>query len=276
MIEFIDVSFSYDKKGITVLNNLTFKIEKGEFVAIVGKNGAGKTTLLKHINGLLRPTIGQVKIEDENIVKKPLSEMAMTVGLAFQNPNHQLFAETVMKELEFGPKNLGSDSNEIEEKIQEIAEHFGITHLLERNPLELSGGERRLVSIASVLTMNQSILVLDEPTFGQDYRQKKRLGNFLKSLSEKGITVIVVSHDLNFILDFAQRIIVVSQGEILKDESTFDILSDEILLEKSDLAQPVLLNLAINLRKRFDDFPLSYNSDELVENLQQILQKGEK
>lgn len=276
MIEFIDVSFSYDKKGITVLNNLSFKIEKGEFVAFVGKNGAGKTTLLKHINGLLRPTIGQVKIEDENIVKKPLSEMAMTVGLAFQNPNHQLFAETVMKELEFGPKNLDSYPNEIEEKIQEIAEHFGITHLLERNPLELSGGERRLVSIASVLTMNQSILVLDEPTFGQDYRQKKRLGNFLQSLSEKGITVIVVSHDLNFILDFAQRIIVVSQGEIIKDESTFDILSDEILLEKSDLAQPVLLNLAINLRKRFDDFPLSYNFDELVENLQQILQKGEK
>lgn len=276
MIEFIDVSFSYDKKGITVLNNLTFKIEKGEFVAIVGKNGAGKTTLLKHINGLLRPTIGEVKIEDEDIIKKPLSEMAMTVGLAFQNPNHQLFAETVMKELEFGPKNLGSDPNEIEEKTLEIAEHFGITHLLERNPLELSGGERRLVSIASVLTMNQSILVLDEPTFGQDYRQKKRLGNFLTSLTEKGITVIVVSHDLNFILDFAQRIIVVSHGEIIKDGSTFDILSDETLLEKSDLAQPVLLNLAINLRKRFDDFPLSYISDELVENLKQILQKGEK
>lgn len=276
MIEFIDVSFSYDKKGITVLNNLTFKIEKGEFVAIVGKNGAGKTTLLKHINGLLRPTIGEVKIEDEDIVKKPLSEMAMTVGLAFQNPNHQLFAETVMKELEFGPKNLGSDPNEIEEKTLEIAEHFGITHLLERNPLELSGGEGRLVSIASVLTMNQSILVLDEPTFGQDYRQKKRLGNFLRNLTEKGITIIVVSHDLNFILDFAQRIIVVSHGEIIKDGSTFDILSDETLLEKSDLAQPVLLNLAINLRKRFDDFPLSYISDELVENLKQILQKGEK
>ncbi len=276
MIEFIDVSFSYDKKGINVLNNLTFKIEKGEFVAIVGKNGAGKTTLLKHINGLLRPTIGEVKVEDEDIVKKPLSEMAMTVGLAFQNPNHQLFAESVMKELEFGPKNLGSDPNEIEEKILEIAEHFGITHLLERNPLELSGGEGRLVSIASVLTMNQSILVLDEPTFGQDYRQKKRLGNFLTSLTEKGITVIVVSHDLNFILDFAQRIIVVSHGEIIKDGSTFDILSDEALLKKSDLAQPVLLNLAINLRKRFDDFPLSYISDELVENLKQILQKGEK
>ncbi|MCG3253814.1 MAG: ATP-binding cassette domain-containing protein [Candidatus Heimdallarchaeota archaeon] len=276
MIEFIDVSFSYDKKGITVLNNLTFKIEKGEFVAFVGKNGAGKTTLLKHINGLLRPTIGEVKIEDEDIVKKPLSEMAMTVGLAFQNPNHQLFAETVMKELEFGPKNLGSDPNEIEEKIQEIAEHFGITHLLERNPLELSGGEGRLVSIASVLTMNQSILVLDEPTFGQDYRQKKRLGHFLKSLSEKGITVIVVSHDLNFILDFAQRIIVLSHGEIIKDESAFDVFSDETLLEKSDLAQPVLLNLATNLRKRFDEFPLSYNSMELVENLKQILQKGEK
>ena len=276
MIEFIDVSFSYDKKGITVLNNLTFKIEKGEFVAIVGKNGAGKTTLLKHINGLLRPTIGEVKVEDEDIVKKPLSEMAMTVGLAFQNPNHQLFAETVMKELEFGPKNLGSDPNEIEEKTLEIAEHFGITHLLDRNPLELSGGEGRLVSIASVLTMNQSILVLDEPTFGQDYRQKKRLGNFLRNLTEKGITIIVVSHDLNFILDFAQRIIVVSHGEIIKDGSTFDILSDETLLEKSDLAQPVLLNLAINLRKRFDDFPLSYISDELVENLKQILQKGEK
>ncbi|MCK5046175.1 MAG: ATP-binding cassette domain-containing protein, partial [Candidatus Heimdallarchaeota archaeon] len=145
-----------------------------------------------------------------------------------------------------------------------------------RNPLELSGGERRLVSIASVLTMNQSILVLDEPTFGQDYRQKKRLGNFLKGLSEKGITIIVVSHDINFIYDFAQRIIVVSHGEIIKDESTFDVLSDETLLEKSDLAQPVLLNLATNLRKRFDDFPVSYNSEEFVENLKQILQKGEK
>ncbi|MBK5112021.1 MAG: ABC transporter ATP-binding protein [Candidatus Heimdallarchaeota archaeon] len=276
MIEFVDVSFSYDKKGISVLNNVSFKIKKGEFVAFVGKNGAGKTTLLKHINGLLKPTTGQVKIEEEDIVKKPLSEMAKKVGLAFQNPNHQLFAETVKKELEFGPKNLELEANEIEEKIQEIAEHFGISHLLDRNPLELSGGERRLVSIASVLTMNQSILVLDEPTFGQDYRQKKRLGNFLESLSEKGITIIVVSHDLEFILDFAERILVVSQGEIIKDEQPINVFTNEDLLNKSDLAQPVIFDLVSKLRKHFDDLPLSYNSQELVENLKQILKEGVK
>jgi energy-coupling factor transport system ATP-binding protein len=272
MIEFVDVSFSYGKKGISVLNNVSFKIEKGEFVAFVGKNGAGKTTLLKHINGLLKPTTGHVKIEEEDIVKKPLSEMAKKVGLAFQNPNHQLFAETVKKELEFGPKNLEIETNEIDEKIQEIAEHFGISHLLDRNPLELSGGERRLVSIASVLTMNQSILVLDEPTFGQDYRQKKRLGNFLESLSEKGITVIVVSHDLEFILDFAKRIIVISQGEIIQDDQPINIFTNEDLLKDADLAQPVIFNLVNNLRKHFNDLSISYNLFELIENLKQILQ----
>jgi len=173
MIEFENVSFNYEKKGRTILNDISFKIERGEFVAIVGKNGAGKTTLLKHINGLLKPTNGQVKIEGEDIIKKPISEMAMKIGLAFQNPTHQLFAESVKKELEFGPKNMNIEPEVIEKKIQKIAEHFEIIHLLDRNPLDLSGGEQRLVSIASVLTMDQDILVLDEPTFGQDYRQKK-------------------------------------------------------------------------------------------------------
>ncbi len=276
MIEFENVSFSYEKKGIIVLNDISFKIEKGEFVAIVGKNGAGKTTLLKHINGLLKPTSGQVKIEGEDIIKKPISEMAMKVGLAFQNPNHQLFAETVRKELEFGPNNMKIDSDVIEKKIEEISKRFGITHLLDRNPMDLSGGEQRLVSIASVLTMDQSILVLDEPTFGQDYRQKKQLGDFLRQLSENGITIIIVSHDLEFILDFTQRILVISQGELIKDDEVLNVFSDEALLDTSDLAQPILIDLVNNLRRKFKDISFNYNIQEFTDFLLRILQNDER
>ena len=182
MIEFTDVSFKYNGNSNPILKNISFQIQKAEFVAIVGKNAAGKTTLLKHIIGLLRPQHGTVKIDGIDISKIPISKIAAKVGLAFQNPNHQLFASTVYKELEFGPKNLEVNKEERKQVIEQLAREIRIEHLLERNPLELSGGERRIVAIASVLTMNQKILVLDEPTSGQDYIQKKRLGEFLKNL----------------------------------------------------------------------------------------------
>jgi len=244
MIDFRDVSFKYDKKADEeVLKGVTFRIEPGELVALVGKNGAGKTTLLKHINGLLRPTSGEVWIDGENIKKKPVSKLAQIVGLAFQNPNHQLFAEIVEKELAFGPKNLGIPSEEWKQKIEEIATIFNISHLLQKNPLELSGGERRLVSIASVLTMGQKILVLDEPTFGQDYRQKKRLGNYLTTLGKKGITVFIVTHDIDFILDYFPRVIVLVDGQIIADGPTLEVLLDNKLLQQADLEKPILFEL---------------------------------
>ncbi|MHA1156711.1 MAG: energy-coupling factor ABC transporter ATP-binding protein, partial [Candidatus Heimdallarchaeota archaeon] len=191
MIEFENVSFRYDPKTDYVLNDITFKINKAEFVAIVGKNGAGKTTLIKHFNGLLKPNEGIVRINGLDIAKEPISKMASIIGYSFQNPNHQLFAQNVKKELEFGPNNLKVEESTRDTTIQKLVDTFQINHLLERSPFELSGGERRLVSIASVLTMNQQVLVLDEPTYGQDYRQKKRLGSFLKKLTDEGITVIV-------------------------------------------------------------------------------------
>ncbi len=271
IIEFENVSFTYNKKDELVLRNVTFSVKKGELIAFVGRNGAGKTTLIKHINGLLKPAEGEVRVNTENIIKKPISEMAKIVGLAFQNPNHQLFAETVKKELEFGPKNLGIDKEEREKIVQDVVKQFNITHLLERSPLELSGGERRLVSIASVLTMNQQILVLDEPSFGQDYRQKEMLGNYLKELSDNGMTIIVVSHDIDFILEYIPRVIVLLQGEIIADGATVDILSDDDLIRKSDLDRPILLDLVDSIKSKYPEFQPFLKETMIADNLLIIL-----
>ncbi|NHJ04945.1 MAG: ABC transporter ATP-binding protein [Candidatus Heimdallarchaeota archaeon] len=267
MIEFQNVIFGYEKTSEKALQDISLKIGKSEFVAIVGKNGAGKTTLIKHINGLLKPNSGIVKINDENIFKEPISKMATIVGIAFQNPNHQLFATTVKEELEFGPKNLGRKKEEREEIALTISKKFQIEHLLERSPLELSGGERKLVSIASVLTMNQKVLVLDEPTYGQDYRQKKRLGLFLKELSQSGITIVIVSHDVDFILDFVQRTIVMNNGKIIADGSTKEIFTNKTLVEEADLAVPVLIELSNSLRILNNNFPLALEENLVFENI---------
>ncbi len=276
MIEFENVSFKYDSKTEYVLNDITFKINKADFVAIVGKNGAGKTTLIKHFNGLLKPNEGIVRINGLDIVKEPISKMASIIGFSFQNPNHQLFAQNVIKELEFGPKNLKIEESVRDATIKSLIDIFQIEHLLERSPFELSGGERRLVSIASVLTMNQQILVLDEPTYGQDYRQKKQLGSFLKKLTKEGITVVVVSHDMDFILDFIPRAIVLSKGKVIADGGTTKILSDKVLLQDTDLVSPLLLDLCYSIQQIDDTFATSINEQEVYENILTMLSKQQK
>ncbi len=276
MIEFCNVSFKYDKKSDYVLQDISLTIPTSEFIAIAGKNGAGKTTLIKHLNGLLKPTIGDVLIDGESIVKTPVSKLAIKIGLAFQNPNHQLFAETVKKELEFCPKNLGLDKEYYEDKSLAIAEQFNIEHLLEKNPLELSGGERRLVSIASVLTANQEILVLDEPTYGQDYRQKKRLGEHLSELVKKGITVIIVSHDIDFIMEYATRIIILANGQILADGSTFELLKNHKLIETADLDSPILLDLNQKIQDNVPNFPSAFSNEIIIDNLAKLLTNEKK
>ncbi len=276
MIEFENVSFRYDPKTDYVLNDITFKINKAEFVAIVGKNGAGKTTLIKHFNGLLKPNEGIVRIDSLDITKEPISKMASIIGYSFQNPNHQLFAQNVKKELEFGPNNLKVEESTRDTTIQNLVDTFQINHLLERSPFELSGGERRLVSIASVLTMNQQVLVLDEPTYGQDYRQKKRLGSFLNKLTDEGITVVVVSHDMDFILDFIPRTIVLSGGKIVADGETSKVLSDQTLLQDADLISPLLLDLCKSLQQIDDSFTISINEQEVYENILALISKDRK
>ncbi|MHA1462763.1 MAG: energy-coupling factor ABC transporter ATP-binding protein [Candidatus Heimdallarchaeota archaeon] len=276
MIEFENVSFRYDPKTDYVLNDITFKINKAEFVAIVGKNGAGKTTLIKHFNGLLKPNEGIVRIDGLDIAKEPISKMASIIGYSFQNPNHQLFAQNVKKELEFGPNNLKVEESTRDTTIQKLVDTFQINHLLERSPFELSGGERRLVSIASVLTMNQQVLVLDEPTYGQDYRQKKRLGSFLKKLTDEGITVVVVSHDMDFILDFIPRTIVLSGGKIVADGETSKVLSDQTLLQDTDLISPLLLDLCKSIQQIDDSFTISINEQEVYENILALISKDRK
>ena len=276
MITFQNVFYRYENELKDVLSDVSFHIAKSEFVAIVGKNGAGKTTLVKHFNGLFRPRSGFVKIDGRDIIKNPISKMAAIVGLAFQNPNHQLFAATVSEELAFGPKNLGIKKEERIDLVNLIAKKFNIEHLLERSPHELSGGERRLVSIASVLTMNQQILVLDEPTYGQDYRQKKRLGEFLQELSNSGITVIIVSHDVDFILEFVPRTIVLNDGKIIEDNKTEKIFSNKELMDAADLTSPILLQLSHSLQEFEHKFPIEIFDYRVIENIKKFFLKSFK
>ncbi|TFF85130.1 ABC transporter ATP-binding protein [Candidatus Heimdallarchaeota archaeon] len=273
VLSFENVSYSYSKNGKKAIQNINFQVQKGELIAVVGKNGAGKTTLLKHINGLLHPTSGIIRVKGEDIREEKLSKMATIVGFAFQNPDHQLFAESVKKELIFGPKNLGRTGEECQQLLQKMAKQFNISHLLHRNPITLSGGEKRLVSIASVLTMNQELLVLDEPTFGQDYQQKQRLGRYFRALTEKGLTIILVSHDLDFIADFVPRILVLADGHLIADGSTKEIFMDKKLLIKADLVEPVLLELSQTLQKHLPSFHPSFLMEEVKDELERIYMK---
>ncbi|MEA2069973.1 MAG: ATP-binding cassette domain-containing protein [Asgard group archaeon] len=276
MIEFKNVYFSY-QKGIEVLHDISLKINSGEFVAIIGKNGAGKSTLAKHVNGLLRPTKGAVFLNDKDIAKKPLSALAKEVGLAFQNPDHQLFAESVEKELAFGPLNLGFSDEECQKKVRELANFFDIEHLLPRSPFSLSGGEKRLVSIASVLTMGQKILILDEPTFGQDQKQKNLLGQLLQELNDKGLTIVIISHDLDFVLSYSTRVVILQDGEIIADGKPLKILQEKSFLQEAGLRKPFVLEIIEEIQSIKPDFPLVCSKELVVKNLNEyFFQRNER
>ncbi len=244
---FVDnVHFSYPN-GREVLNGVNLQINDGEFVAVMGENGAGKTTLVKMFNGLLKPTRGTVKVDGTETTRTSVARLSKSVGLVFQNPDHQLFCETVKDEVGFSLKNFGYSSDIVERRVGSILETLDLTKYTDTSPFMLSGGERKRVALASVLVWNPAHIVLDEPTIGQDYRQKDKLRNFIVQLNTQGRTVVVVTHDVEFVAECRPRVVLLSQGRVIGDAKAESIFMDEDLVNQASLVRPQIATLFANV-----------------------------
>lgn len=265
--EAVDLSHTYPG-GVQALKNINLSLSKGTRVAIVGQNGSGKTTLSKHFNGLLRPTSGKVLIDGIDAKSKTTGELAQSVGYVFQNPNYQLFSKTVREEIEFGLRNIGLEGEELRRRLIEALDIFDLRPLVNKQPLSFSSGIRKIVALASVYAMHPPILFLDEPTTGQDHPGKEKIGQLLLTMANEGHTIVVITHDMNFVAKYVERVIVMAQGEIIKDGTPREIFSDYAVMEKAHIQPPQVFSLARSLASYGVQKDL-LNPLEMAENLVQ-------
>ncbi len=228
----------YEEGNVQALRGINIAIRAGDFIGLIGQNGSGKTTLVKHFNGLLRPTFGDVWIMGDNIKDKTIAQLSTQVAYVFQNPDFQICCQTVREELEFGPKNLKLPEEEITRRRDEVAEIFNFSDRLEEKPFSLSKGERQKLAVGSVLAMRPEVLIVDEPTTGQDYKTGKEMMEFYRKLNREGKTIIIITHDMNLAAEYCNRIVVLRKGRILTDGSVRDVYSQTKLLARSYLRPP--------------------------------------
>jgi energy-coupling factor transporter ATP-binding protein EcfA2 len=215
--------------GLTALKGVNLTISEGEFVAIMGRNASGKTTLVKHFNRLMIPTKGRIKIDGVDTRGATIAEMAKKVGFIFQNPNDHLFADTVDEEIAFVLKNLGFKSQEVKLRTSEMLDRFNLKKYRNQYPRSLSGGEKQRVALASVIAAQPKILILDEPTRGMEYPLKGELMRFLYEYRQHGNTVILVTHDVEMVAEYTDRVVLLSEGKIVVDGEKHDVLSQALL-----------------------------------------------
>jgi energy-coupling factor transport system ATP-binding protein len=223
VVQIENLFYRYPTRTDFALAEVSMSIEAGEFVAIIGQNGSGKTTLIKHFNGLLKPTQGKAIVCGRETTDLPTSELAKLVGYVFQNPDHQIFAETVRDEIAFGPRNLGFSPEHIEATMKQVLADMSLADTLEQMPFQLSRGQRQRLAVASVLAMEPSILIIDEPTTGQDWKESTALMELVRKLNEKGHTCIVTTHNMNLVSLFARRVIVMRAAHLFLDGPTQDV-----------------------------------------------------
>ena len=232
---------------VTALRGVSLEIGSGDCLAIIGENGAGKTTLAKHLNGLLKPSQGQVIIGGESTAGLTPAKIARHVGYAFQNPDQQLFARMVREEVRFGPANLGYSDQEVEEYTEAALQVVGLWDQAERHPYDLHLADRKLLTLAAILAMQTPIVIFDEPTTGQDARHIELIGSIIGDLKSQGRTVISISHDLDFCAAYFDRIVVLRRGEVIADGPTSQVLLEEELLVSAAVHPPQLVRLALAL-----------------------------
>jgi energy-coupling factor transport system ATP-binding protein len=238
-----DLTFTYPS-GVQALRGVTLTIESGEAVAIVGENGAGKTTLVKHFNGLLHPVGGSVMVGEWDTRKYSVAKLASRVGYVFQNPDDQLFERSVIKEVSFGPLNLGRSEGEAKAAAEEALRAVGLEGEVDKHPYDLHLSQRKLLALAAVLAMHTPAIVLDEPTTGQDAMGLARIGNIVEQLKRQRRTVCTITHDIDFAAEHFDRVIVMTKGEILADGATPDVLSRAEVLRTAEVEPPQLARLA--------------------------------
>ena len=246
MISIQNVTFHYPD-GPDVLQGADLEIRDGEFVAIMGENGAGKTTLVKMFNGLLKPDKGTITVDGMDTRKKSVAQLSRDVGLIFQNPDNQLFAETVAHELAFSLRNFGFSEDVIERRVTSVLNTLDLERYEKSSPFVLSGGERKRVALAAILVWDPKHVIMDEPTIGQDYLQKDRLRNFIMQLVSQGKTVVIVTHDVEFVAECKPRVVLLSHGKVIGDGSATTILTNSSLVQQASLVLPQISTLMKNL-----------------------------
>ncbi|PFW77508.1 energy-coupling factor ABC transporter ATP-binding protein [Priestia aryabhattai] len=266
------------------LHDLNLSIQSGTFLAVIGHTGSGKSTIIQHLNALLKPTAGEIQIGERTIKanrkEKNLKAIRQQVGVVFQFPEHQLFEETVEKDIAFGPMNYGVLEEEAKKKARELIKLVGLPEdLLTRSPFDLSGGQMRRVAIAGILAMNPNVLILDEPTAGLDPRGRQEIMNMIYRLhKEKGLTTILVTHSMEDAAMYADELIVMNKGTIAMKGSPREVFGQHTQLKEYGLDVPESLRFMLKLQEKFQleasDTVITFS--EVVEKVQHLMQQGER
>lgn len=261
------------------VKNVSFTIEKGEVVGIIGHTGSGKSTLVQHLNGLLKPSDGEILLDNKNIWDNPKNIRAIRsrVGLVFQYPEYQLFEDTVYKDIAFGPKNMGLADDEIKSRINEICEIVGIKQeYLDKSPFDLSGGEKRRVAIAGVMAMKPEIIIFDEPVAGLDPKGRNDVINMISNYSKKyGSTVLIISHNMEDMALIADKLIVMNKGELALFDKTENVFKQHEFLKSIGLNVPIVTQVMLVLKEMGIDLPENiFTVDKAVEYLLNISKGG--
>ncbi len=255
-IEVTDLTHVYNRGSTsesTALSSVSFRIEDGEFVGLIGPTGSGKSTLIQHLNGLLKPTSGTVKIDGADIWEKGrgLRSLRQKVGLVFQYAEQQVFEETVWEDIAFGPRNLGLPDEEVRARVKTAAAMVGLDDdLLERSPFELSGGQLRRVAVAGVVSMEPKVLVLDEPAAGLDPKGRDDILSYVTDMHRSGMTVILVSHNMEDVARLCQRLLVLNKGRLVADGTPRSIFSKADFIAEVGLRAPDVVSLMEKLKSR--------------------------
>jgi energy-coupling factor transport system ATP-binding protein len=276
VIEIEDLHFCYPnpESGVEIeaLKGISLVINDGDFVAIMGQNGAGKTTLVKTFIGLMKPTKGVVRVNGKETTKTTIANLAKNIGFVFQNADHQLFCETVEEEIAFAMKNFGFEPQAIEKRISWALKFLNLERYQEASPFLLSGGERKRVALASVLAWDPDTLILDEPTIGQDHGQKEKLYQFIVKMQNQGKTVIIVTHDVEFVAECNPRVVLMAKGTVLADGKAREVLTNPKVLEKASIVLPQIAKVF----EKIAPLGLSKNVIEISEAKESIIKAMEK
>ncbi len=272
VLEVRELCHRYPHLDSNALDNINFKVFKGERVAVLGANGAGKSTLFKHLNGILRPFSGEVLIKGGKITKKNVRTCRETVGIVFQDPDDQVLAPSVEEDVAFGPINMGLSRSEVEMRVKEALEMVGLTGFEERAPHHLSGGQKKLVAIAGILAMRPEVIVLDEPTAGLDPLSSARVLELITKMNrELGITLLLSTHDVDVVPYFAERVFVLHHGRLEADGNPKQIFSDPELLRKAHLRLPRVAEVFEMLQQEGLDVNIQITAETARDEILRVL-----
>lgn len=274
-IQVNDLDFIYPD-GTHALKNINLIVERGEFIALIGQNGSGKTTLSKCLNGLYKPTKGDVIVDGLNSKQSAIVQMVKRVGYVFQNPDHQLFNSNCWDEIAYGPRNIELPEAEVKERVAEAAAVVGLDPAyFTEHPFFLSKGLRQRVAIASILALRPQVIIVDEPTTGQDAKQSFEIMDFLQRLNaELGHTIIIITHDMPIVAQYARRVIAMGQGQIMADGPTAEVFTQADVLSKTFLAPPPITQLAQRAQTLGYD-PGTLTVEEMVEQFEQLQKQSQ-